>query len=148
MNVVEPRVSTPPFAVPPLSVTVRVTVARAERTRRPACSSSVPARVDRRLPGGVEVLRVVDGGDDRECLAGLVGGAGSEAWSTGRPAGRRPRSRDCGAIAPMVGASLTAVTVIVNVGGAVLSTPPFAVPPSSCAVTVTVAVPFAFAAGV
>src|SRR5947207_8659330 len=46
------------------------------------------------------------------------------------------------------GASLTAVTLIVNVCGADVSTPPFAVPPLSCATTVTVALPFAFAADV
>src|SRR6185503_8298839 len=41
-----------------------------------------------------------------------------------------------------LGASLTAVTLIVNVAGAVLA------PPSSVAVYVTIALPFAFAAGV
>ena len=46
------------------------------------------------------------------------------------------------------GASLTGVTVIVNVCGALVSAPPFAVPPESFATTVTVADPFAFAAGV
>src|SRR5438552_14054230 len=46
------------------------------------------------------------------------------------------------------GGSFTAVTVIVNVIAEEVSTPPFAVPPSSCSCTVTVAVPFAFGAGV
>src|SRR5207244_806061 len=41
-----------------------------------------------------------------------------------------------------LGASLTGVIVSVNVCGAEVSLPPFAVPPSSCAVTVTVGVPF------
>ena len=52
--------------------------------------------------------------------------------------------------APFVklGASLTAVTVIVKVCAALVSTPPLAVPPLSCSVTVTVAVPLALAAGV
>ena len=52
--------------------------------------------------------------------------------------------------APLVndGASLTAVTVMVNVCGAEVSLPPFAVPPLSFATSVIVAVPFAFAAGV
>src|ERR1043165_2074567 len=45
------------------------------------------------------------------------------------------------------GASLTAVTWIVKVIGADMSLPPFAVPPSSCSVTVTMASPFAFGAG-
>ena len=47
-----------------------------------------------------------------------------------------------------LGASLTAVTVIVKVCVALVSTPPLAVPPSSVIVTVTVAVPLALAAGV
>ena len=40
-----------------------------------------------------------------------------------------------------LGASLTAVTVIVKVCGADVSTPPLAVPPLSCSVSVIVAVP-------
>jgi hypothetical protein len=47
-----------------------------------------------------------------------------------------------------LGTSLTAVTEMVNVCDALVSTPPFAVPPLSCSRTVTVAEPFAFAAGV
>ena len=47
-----------------------------------------------------------------------------------------------------VGLSLTGVTVIVNVCGALASIPPLAVPPSSFARRPTVAVPFAFAASV
>ncbi len=46
------------------------------------------------------------------------------------------------------GVSLTAATAIVSVWGALVSLPPSAVPPSSWARTVTVAVPLAFAAGV
>jgi hypothetical protein len=46
------------------------------------------------------------------------------------------------------GASFTAVTATVNVCGPKVFTPPFAVPPSSVAVTNTVALPFASAAGV
>ena len=51
--------------------------------------------------------------------------------------------------APFVklGGSLTAVIEIVN-AFVVVSLPPFAVPPESCKVTVTVVVPFSFAAGV
>ncbi len=52
------------------------------------------------------------------------------------------------AMAASVGASFTAVTLIVKVCGALVSTPPKAVPPLSCATTVTVAEPFAFVAGV
>jgi hypothetical protein len=43
---------------------------------------------------------------------------------------------------------LTGLTTIVKACGALVSEPPFAVPPSSWAVTVTVAAPFASAAGV
>ena len=46
-----------------------------------------------------------------------------------------------------LGASLTGVTVMVNVCAALVSTPPLAVPPLSCGkLTVTVAVPLASAA--
>src|SRR5438093_195054 len=48
-----------------------------------------------------------------------------------------------------LGASFTALTVIVKkFGGADSSTPPLAVPPLSCATSVIVAVPLAFAVGV
>src|SRR5207248_2053535 len=52
--------------------------------------------------------------------------------------------------APLVklGTSLTAVAVMMNVCGAEVSTPPLAVPPSSLATMVTVAVPLAFGASV
>jgi hypothetical protein len=52
--------------------------------------------------------------------------------------------------APFVklGASFTAVTVIVNVCVALASMPPLAVPPLSLSCTVMVAVPLALAAGV
>src|SRR5947208_3128549 len=45
-----------------------------------------------------------------------------------------------------LGGSLTAVTVMVKVCGADVSTPPFAVPPLSCKRTVTVALPLALGA--
>ena len=48
----------------------------------------------------------------------------------------------------LTGASLTALTLITNVGFALVSTPLFVVPPLSWRLTVTVAVPLAFAAGV
>ncbi len=47
-----------------------------------------------------------------------------------------------------LGTSLTAVTLIANVWAAEVSAPPLAVPPSSCNCTVTIAEPFALAAGV
>jgi hypothetical protein len=43
---------------------------------------------------------------------------------------------------------LGSLTVIVNVFGVLVSCPPLAVPPSSLSVTVSVAVPLAFSAGV
>jgi len=48
----------------------------------------------------------------------------------------------------LTGGSFTGFTVIVNVCDAEVSTPPFAVPPLSESVNVTVAEPLAFAAGV
>ena len=61
-----------------------------------------------------------------------------------------PRSETTVWFAPALklGASLTDWIVIVKVCGALVSVPPFAVPPVSCAVTVTVATPFALTAGV
>ena len=58
-----------------------------------------------------------------------------------------PASSSTAWSAPIVndGASLTAVTVMVNVCSALVSSPPFAVPPSSSAWTPIVAVPFALA---
>ena len=50
--------------------------------------------------------------------------------------------------APAVGASLTQLTVMVKFTVAEVSTPPLAVPPLSCRLTLTVAVPNAFGAGV
>src|ERR671925_614921 len=47
-----------------------------------------------------------------------------------------------------LGASFTAPTLIVKVWGALVSTPPLAVPPLSTALTVTVAAPLASAVGV
>ena len=48
----------------------------------------------------------------------------------------------------VVGASFTGVIVIVNVCAALVSTPPFAVPPLSWILTVTIAEPFACGADV
>jgi len=45
------------------------------------------------------------------------------------------------------GASFTGLTVMVNVSGSEVSSPPLAVPPSSRRTTVTVATPLALAAG-
>ena len=61
-----------------------------------------------------------------------------------------PRSETTDWFAPVLklGASLTDWMVIVKVCGAPVSVPPFDVPPLSCAVTVMVATPFAFGAGV
>ncbi len=48
----------------------------------------------------------------------------------------------------VLGTSFTAVTLTENVWTAEVSTPPLAVPPSSCNCTVTIAEPLAFDAGV
>ncbi len=47
-----------------------------------------------------------------------------------------------------LGASFTAVTLMTNVCSPLASTPPFAVPPLSVSLSVIVAEPFAFGAGV
>ena len=47
-----------------------------------------------------------------------------------------------------LGPSFTGLTVIVNERATLVSTPPFAVPPSSRTAAVIVATPFAFGAGV
>ena len=52
------------------------------------------------------------------------------------------------AMSVIVGASFAALSVRVKVCAALVSTPPLAVRPLSCAVTVTVALPLAFVAGV
>ena len=61
-----------------------------------------------------------------------------------------PASSSADWLAPAVnsGASLSDVTEIAKVWGALVSLPPLAVPPSSTACTVTVAAPLASAAGV
>ena len=61
-----------------------------------------------------------------------------------------PASSNTSWSAPFVklGGSLTGVIVIVNICGALVSTPPFNTPPLSLSVTVTFATPFASGAAV
>ena len=128
------EVSTPPLAVPPLSCSCTVTVARAVGVGRRRVGQRAVG-VDRRLHR-----------EQRRCcccvtmkfngLAGFVGRAGRDA---GRPARRRvcaPASSSTVWSAPLVNARrvVDRVTVIVKVCGAEVSTPPLAVPPLSCSV--------------
>src|SRR5438876_9920151 len=67
-----------------------------------------------------------------------------------QPATTRGPGEPTGTSGPLVkaGASLTAMTSIVKLCGALVSAPPFAVPPSSCSRTVTCAGPLAFGTAV
>src|SRR5205814_2169231 len=75
--------------------------------------------------------------------------AGPAEMAVAQAALYAPESSSTVTSPPLVndGASLTALTVMVKVCGAELSTPPLTVPPSSWRVTVTVALPLASGAG-
>ena len=140
--------STPPFGVAAVVVEPQRDRRRADGVRPPACRSACRRR-DRRAPPQNSAALVLFGDDEGQRLAGLVGRARADRR---RPAGDGLRAASSSTVwsAPFVklGASLTAVTVIVNVCVGDASTPPLAVPPSSVIRSVIVAVPFAFAAGV
>ena len=146
VNVATALASMPPFAVPPLSCSCTLTTAEPN------------------VPGaGVNVS--VPAGDTAGATAKSVGFvllvvkvsvwpasfAGPALIAVAQPPTvAAPESSATVWSAPFAkpGASFTAETVITNVCGALVSTPPPEMPPSSCSCTVTVADPFAFAAGV
>ena len=140
------EVSTPPFAVPPLSLAVTVTVAEPL-----ASAAGVKVSVPFELTAGCtenSELRLLVTVKLTVCPDSS---AGPDEMPMAQPAKTcAPASSLTVWFAPFVnyGASLTAVTVIVKVCGGEVSLPPFAVPPLSFAVTVTVALPLAFDAGV
>src|SRR5437667_6221197 len=147
VNVCGAEVSTPPLAVPPLSLRRMVIVAE---------PFAFVARV--KLSAPEELMNGVP--ENRLGLVLLVTTKLS-VWpdSSGGPAEMlvaqlemnwKPESSLTVRSGPFVndGASLTALTVTANVCAADVSTPPLAVPPLSMSETVMVAEPFAFAAGV
>src|SRR5712664_4686446 len=134
-------VSTPPFATPPWSCSCTVTVA-APIAPAAGVKVSAPVADTAGCAENSAVLVVVT----MKFSVCPLSSAGPALMLVAQPATVfAPES--CGTVwsAPLVklGASFTAVTLMVNVCAALVSTPPFAVPPSSCSCTVTVADPFA-----
>src|SRR5207237_88126 len=137
-------VSIPPLDVPPLSLATTVTVApplalgAVVYVKVPLLSTAGPLRNSAGLLVVTTKLTVWPDslGGPAEMLvaqlANVFGPASSSEVTSG----------------PLVklGGSLTAVTVMVKVCGALVSLPPLAVPPSSLAMTVTWATPLASAA--
>src|SRR2546426_1026541 len=146
VNVCAALVSTPPLATPPSSCTWTVTVADPFALAA-GVKVSVPLAA---MAGGTEnsAVLVVLTRKFSACPASLAGPALIAAAhpTTVWP----PASSFTVWFAPFVklGALLMAFTLMVNVCAALVSTPPLATPPSSCTWTVTVADPFALAAGV
>ena len=139
----------PPLAVPPLSASTDCTVAVpnvpfvAVNVRVPLAETA-GALLKVRLPV-VDCTVVVK---LRVCPDSSGGPAEIAVWKFGKDCGPALSSAEAEVPPAKLGASLTAVTLMTKVCGAEVSLPPLAVPPLSCARTVTVAVPFAFAAGV
>src|SRR3954471_23869891 len=149
VNVLVALVSTPPFAVPPLSV--RWTLTSADPL-------ALSAGVKVRLP----VVSSTEGWTENRAVLSLVAwnvsvcpdsSAGPVDIADARPgsdcapaSSSTVWSGDAGSV--KLGASLTPVTVMVNVLVGLVSTPLFAVPPLSVRCTLTTAEPFALDAGV
>ncbi len=145
-NVCSPDVSVPPLAVPPSSetwsvmVAVPLALAAGLKVSVPLAATAGPAAKRPALVLPVIVNETV-----------WPDSPGPAEMLVAQPATlAAPESSFTVWSAPFVkdGASLTPVTVIVNVWPADVSAPPLAVPPSSCAATVIVAAPEALAAGV
>ncbi len=145
-NVWPAEASTPPLAVPPSSLirTVMVAVPNAlaagVKVSVPLAATAGPA-----AKRAAFVLPVTE--NDTVCALS----PGPALMPVAQPAtDAAPESSSTAWSAPFVndGASLTAVTAIVNVCSPEVSAPPLAVPPSSVARMVIVADPFALAAGV
>ena len=145
MNVCGPLVSSPPLAVPPSSWMTTVTVA-VPKASAAGVKVSVPSAATAGCDAEQGVVVVAD--DEIHRLRRLV--------RTGRDRGRPRRDRagprvleHC--LVRALGEArrvVDGVTVIVNVCGATVSTPPLAVPPLSWMLTVTVATPNASGAAV
>jgi hypothetical protein len=139
--------STPPLAVPPSSVAFSVIVAD-PFWFAPAVNESVPFAVTlgpaaNRLGSVLSVMTRETVWPDSFAGPALIPVAQPLIVCA-------PESSSNVGFAPLVklGASFTEVTTIWKVWVALVSTPPFAVPPSSCRRRVIVAEPKAFATGV
>ena len=130
--------STPPLAVPPSSCTMTVTVAEPL-----AFADGVKVRVPPVSAGATlksEGLSLVTERPLMVWLDSLAGPVVTVAKPT-LAAALSSSTTTLFVAKAMAGVSFTGVTVTVKVWGALVSTPPLAVPPSSCAMTVTVAEP-------
>src|SRR5437667_25447 len=139
------EVSTPPLAVPPLSESVTVAVALPFALGAGVKLSTPVAEIDGCTLEGARVWL-----EGWKWTVWPPSSAGPAEMAVAHAAEYAPESSLTVTLPPPVndGASLTAVTVMVKVCGVEVSAPPLAVPPLSERVTVTVAVPFALAAGV
>ena len=146
VNVWLGAVSSPPFKVPPLSVTNTVTVALPEASAvsvyvsSPFASIAGPAAKSAALSSVTVYVNV--------WAASSAPPPGSTVAKPATVYG--PESSFTVWSAPSVneGSSLTGFTVIVKVWAAAVSSPPNAVPPESVTKTVTVALPLASAVSV
>src|SRR5690349_4026581 len=136
--------STPPRAVPPSSCATTVIVETPFASGAGAYASVPVASIDggvlKRLGFELPVT------ENETCCADSSVGPGEIALAPAVETGASSRLVTLPAV--NAGASFTGSTVSAKVTGALWSTPPFDVPPSSCATTLTVATPFAFGAGV
>src|SRR5437762_4294807 len=146
LNCCTADVSTPPFAVPPLSWSYTETIAVPN-----ASGAGVYVSTPAALTAGCTLKSALLLFVTLNVSVCPASSAGPLLIAVAQPLTVcRPESSFTFSSAPLVklGASLTALTVITNCTTAVVSTPPFATPPLSCSCTLTVAVPFAFATGV
>src|SRR5438046_1508693 len=146
LNCCTADVSTPPFAVPPLSWICTETIAVPNASgaevnvKLPLASTAGCA-----LKSALLLFVTLNVSVCPDSSAGpLLTALSQPSTVCSAPSSFSPSSSP----SITLGASLTALTVITNCTTAVVSTPPFATPPLSCSCTLTVAVPFAFATGV
>src|SRR5258706_168697 len=147
LNVCAAEVSTPPFAVPPLSCAATETCTVVVGALTAGVKFNVPLEVTAGCAVKAALLSLLTR-NETVCADSFDGPALILVAQLTNDCA--PASLETLTSGPLVklGASLTGVMVMVNVCAAEVSTPPFAVPPSSCATTATVAVPKASGAAV
>ncbi|MPM87169.1 hypothetical protein SDC9_134263 [bioreactor metagenome] len=147
VKVTESAVSSPPLAVPPLSLNTTVTVVLPLAL---AAGVKVKVPVIGSMLGCVEnnALLLLVTVKLKTCPASSAGPFDRSVAQFATVCA--PASSFTVTFAPAVklGTSFTAVTVIVKVTVSAVLSPPLSVPPLSLNTTVTVALPLAFAAGV